>query len=109
MLRRTSLPGTFNADDFLRYCEAWAQPGALTAGLSWYRALRLGAPANTGPVRVPVRVIWGDHDAFLDRDLAEAGAALCDTSEVFHLPRASPWVQHEEAPAVNRLLLEFLG
>jgi pimeloyl-ACP methyl ester carboxylesterase len=58
---------------------------------------------------VPVRVIWGDRDTFLDRGLAEAGAALCERGEVFYLPRATHWVQHEEAAEVNRLLLEFLG
>ncbi len=54
-------------------------------------------------------MIWGDRDAFLDRGLAEAGAALCDQDEVIHLPDASHWLQHEEPAAVNRLLLEFLG
>jgi len=56
-----------------------------------------------------VRVIWGDRDAFLDRGLAEAGAALCDSREVFHLPRATHWVQHEDPAEVNRLLLDFLA
>jgi epoxide hydrolase 4 len=69
----------------------------------WARYYR--APAR---VRVPVRVIWGDKDAFLEAGLAEASAALCDQAEVFHLPGATHWVQHEEADAVNRLLIEFL-
>ena len=97
VLRRTSRPGTFSGADFARYREAWAQPDALSAGLNWYRALRLAAPPPEVPVRVPVRVIWGDRDAFLDGGLAEAGAALCDDCEVFHLSGATHWVQHEEA------------
>ena len=53
-----------------------------------------------------MRVIWGDRDAFLETGLAEASAALCDQAEVFHLPHATHWVQHEEPDAVNRLLTE---
>jgi pimeloyl-ACP methyl ester carboxylesterase len=109
VLRRTSRPGTFSAADFWRYREAWSRPGALIGSLNWYRALRLGAALPAGRVRVPVRVIWGDRDTFLDRGLAEAGAALCERGEVFYLPRATHWVQHEEAAEANRLLLEFLG
>ena len=54
-------------------------------------------------------MIWGDRDAFLDCGLAEAGAALCESSEVFHLPWATHWVQHEDPTEVNRLLLDFLA
>ena len=110
VLRRTSRLGTFSDADFARYREAWAQPGALTGGLNWYRALRHGSAGRIPPrISVPVRVIWGDRDAFLDRGLAEAGAELCENAEVFRLPRATHWVQHEEADEVNRLLLDFLG
>jgi pimeloyl-ACP methyl ester carboxylesterase len=55
-----------------------------------------------------VRLIWGDKDAFLEPGLVKASAALCDRAEVFHLPDATHWVQHEEAETVNRLLIEFL-
>jgi pimeloyl-ACP methyl ester carboxylesterase len=109
-LRRTSRPGTFTVEDFRHYREAWAQPGTLTAMLNWYRALRLSAASQMpARVRVPMRVIWGDKDAFLDRGLAEASAALCDQAEVFHLATATHWVQHEEPDEVNRLLIAFLG
>src|SRR3954454_3449535 len=101
---RTSRPGTFTGEDLRRYGEAWAQPGALTAMLNWYRALRLSASSTPAArIRVPVRVIWGERDAFLGSGLAEAGAALCDDAEVIHLPDASHWLQHEEPDRVNRL------
>jgi pimeloyl-ACP methyl ester carboxylesterase len=108
-LTRTSRPGTFTPEDLARYRAAWSQPGALTAMLGWYRAVRLrSAMPRPVRVRVPVRVIWGDRDAFLDRDLAEAGLAWYDRGEACHLRAASHWVQHEEPDEVNRLLLQFL-
>jgi len=109
-LRRTARPGVFTAAEFRVYREAWRQPGALTAMLGWYRALprsaRQLAPAH---IPAPVRVIWGDRDAFLDRGHAEAALALCDRGETFHIPEATHWVQHEEPDRVNRLLIEFLA
>ena len=107
-LVRTSRCGIFTTADLNRYREAWAQPGALTAMLAWYRALRLQQPLRAR-VRPPVLVIWGDGDRFLDRRLAEAGIAWCDRGEVVHLGHATQWVQHEEPKEVNRLLLRFLA
>ena len=108
-LGATARPGIFGAHEAERYRTAWSQPGALTAMLNWYRALPLTArtppPNRASP---PVRVIWGDQDLFLDKRLAEAGAALCEQAEVFHLSGATHWVQHDEPERVSQLLLEFL-
>lgn len=109
-LIRTSQPGAFQADDLERYRDAWAQPGALTAMLNWYRALPLQARSGRAErIRVPVRVIWGDRDTALEPGLAEASLALCERGEAFHIPGATHWVQHEKAAEVNRLLVEFLS
>lgn len=106
----TSGPGTFAAEDLARYREAWAQPGALTSMLNWYRALPAYATKlRPDRIEVPVQVIWGDRDQFLDRSLAEAGLALCRQGKADHLPMATHWVQHEEAAQVNRLLIGFLA
>ena len=37
-------PRHVHHQDLARYREAWARPGALTAMLSWYRAVRLRQP-----------------------------------------------------------------
>ena len=109
-LTGSSRPGTFGDADLAHYRRAWSQPGALTAMLAWYRAVRLQQPPTT-PLRVevPVQVIWGDRDRFLDHRLAEAGIAACEHGEVHHLRQASHWVQHEEPDEVNRLLRRFLA
>ena len=109
MMVGTARRGTFNEPDFARYRDAWAQPGALTAMLNWYRALPTYAGSLAArPIHVPVRVIWGDRDAFLDASLVEAGLRLCRLGEAFHLSEATHWVQHEEPGHVSRLLIEFL-
>jgi pimeloyl-ACP methyl ester carboxylesterase len=108
-MKRSSRPGTFEADDFRRYREAWRRPRALTAMLNWYRALRLYARSLPPEgMRVPLRVIWGDRDAFLEQGMVEAALRWCERGEAFHLPDATHWVQHEEPERVNELLIEFL-
>ncbi len=109
-LDSTARPGTFTREDAARYRTAWAQPGALTAMLNWYRALPAGAGSvQSKRIQVPVRVIWGDRDAYLENGLAEAGLALCGHGEVFHLGGATHWVQHDEPERVSELLAEFLA
>ncbi|MBF9222813.1 alpha/beta fold hydrolase [Hymenobacter ruricola] len=108
-LRGTSRRGTFSSADLARYEVAWAQPGAMRSMINWYRAAarfasRLG---KTGRVSVPVRIIWGERDAFLRRELAQESLAYCDDAELTYLP-ASHWVQHEMPAEVNELLLRFL-
>lgn len=108
----TSRPGTFTPADLDVYRAAWAQPGALTGMLNWYRALRLGGGAGAtrgdGRIAVPVRILWGDRDQALEPALADASLAWCDAGEVFHFPDATHWLQHEEPAAVTARLLEFL-
>jgi pimeloyl-ACP methyl ester carboxylesterase len=108
-LRRTSRAGTFGAEDWPIYRAAWRQPGALTAMLNWYRAISLPAGSSVPQrIRVPVRIIWGERDAFLDRGLADSCLAICDRGEIFRFPDVTHWVQHEEPDAVNRLLIQFM-
>jgi pimeloyl-ACP methyl ester carboxylesterase len=107
-LLRTSRRGTFTRTDLDRYEEAWAEPGALTAMLNWYRALRLRPPSRDARVHTPTLVIWGTHDQALERGLAEASLALCDEGRIVWLEAAGHWVHLEEAAAVNAALVDFL-
>ena len=112
-LRTSARPGTFADSELESYREGWRQPGALRGMLAWYRALPLQATTAarrpTRRIKVPVQVIWGDRDPFLDAGLAERGAACCDGPvEVLHLPQAGHWLHHEEQEAVSLALVAFL-
>jgi pimeloyl-ACP methyl ester carboxylesterase len=110
-LRKTSRPGTFTDADLAVYRQAWAQPGALTGMLNWYRAAVRHRPhLPRGPrVRVPTLVFWGGRDRFLKTKLASASLRYCDAGRLELLPWASHWVHLEEPGRVNRLLTHFLG
>lgn len=101
--------GALDAALMERYRSAWAQPGALGAMLDWYRALPASMAMRRPRVQVPVRVIWGDRDAFLDKGLAEASLACCEQGEARHLPEATHWLHHEAPQEVAGLLAEWLG
>jgi pimeloyl-ACP methyl ester carboxylesterase len=113
LLRRSlvgsSRPGTFSEGDLNRYREAWAQPGALTAMLNWYRMLpMLGEPPVTERLPMPVQVLWGVRDRFLQRGLAEASLAVCQQGAARWFDTATHWVHLEEPGAVNAAMLDFL-
>lgn len=112
-LTANSRPGTFGGEDLDRYAEAWSQPGALTAMINYYRALRL-RPSGDGAHRIasPTLVIWGGRDRFLELHLAEAALDLCDRgdgSRLLILDEAGHWPHIEEPDAVNLALADFLG
>ncbi len=107
-LRKSSRPGTFSDDDLAQYRIAWSQPGAVRSMINWYRALirRPAARRSSVRVTVPTLIIWGIHDQFLQRGLAEASLAYCDDGRVDYLD-TTHWVQHEAPQRVNELILDF--
>lgn len=110
MMTGTSRRGTFSREDLDRYAAAWAQSGALTAMLNYYRALRLRRGGSTAPrVQPQTLVLWGVRDAFLERETAEASLRRCDRGTVVFFEKATHWVHLEEPEAVNAAILRFLG
>lgn len=103
-------PGAFTAQDIDRYREAWAQPGAITATINYYRASmrRPGAARRgaLGPVTAPTLVIWGERDRYLGAELAEPSRDdVPGLTRVVRMPEASHWVQHDEPDRVSELLI----
>lgn len=105
-LRGSSYPGTFSDDDLEEYKMAWSQPGAFRAMVNWYRA-SLQRPLTrdvTIRITVPTLLIWGVHDHFLKREMAQPSIDLCDKGRLVFFETATHWVQHEEAERVTELI-----
>ncbi|CAN5890852.1 alpha/beta fold hydrolase [soil metagenome] len=95
LLRRSGL----SADRAARYVERQRQPGALTASLAWYRALRLAGRRPRGDVSVPTLYVWSDGDTALGRHAAEhTGDHVTGPYRFEVLEGVSHWMP-EEAPA----------
>jgi pimeloyl-ACP methyl ester carboxylesterase len=113
--------GTFDDEDERRYRAAWAQPGALTGGLNYYRAARVGPPTGEGSstgnlaeggrspiVRVPTLVIWGERDEFLLTGNLNGLERVVPDLRIERIPDGTHWVIHELPELVNRLMRDFI-
>jgi pimeloyl-ACP methyl ester carboxylesterase len=110
-LRGSLQRGSFSPADIDRYVEAIARPGALTAGINYYRALGRYGPRFTRRLRridCPVLVIWGERDPYVGRELAEPPREWVPNVRVERLPEVSHWVQNDAPEQVNALLIDFL-
>ncbi len=107
---RTSLrPEAFTEPDLVRYAAAWAQPGAWTAMLNWYRAaLRYPAPPWR-IVRAPTLLLWGEQDVALDLALTHDLRRWVPHLWRHTVPHAGHWVHLEDPTEVNAALLAFFG
>lgn len=103
----SSRSNTFTLDDLNEYRKAWSNPGTVTAMINWYRAFfrtRLPLPENL-KVHVPTRILWGERDMFLLREMAQESVFYCDSAELTYFPDATHWLQHEEPEAVSAALI----
>ncbi|MFF0215949.1 alpha/beta fold hydrolase [Streptomyces vinaceus] len=92
------------------YVARFAEPGALTAALNWYRALPEALTVPSGRIRVPTLYAWGDQDFALGRTAAEGTGAWIDSHYRFEvLEGAGHWLPDEHADRVDPLVLAHLA
>ena len=96
------------------YITAWSQPGALTGGLNYYRAMtgensiNMPDPASN-MVNVPTLVIWGDKDTALLTSNLDSLTQYVPDLTIKHIPDGTHWVIHEHPQAVTTFIREFLA
>ena len=114
--------GVFTEADKEAYIAAWSQPGALTGGLNYYRAARVGPPAPGGEksegnfgvganammVNVPTLVIWGEKDTALLTGNLEGLDKYVPKLTIKRIPDGTHWVIHEKPALVNQYIHEFI-
>ena len=111
--------GYFTEEDRKAYIEAWSQPGALTGGLNYYRAARLGpftgesddilsADTSLFTVKVPTLVIWGEKDRWLLTGNLNGLEKYVPNLTIKRIPDGSHWVIHEKPALVNSYIREFI-
>ena len=104
--------------DHDRYLRDLARPGALTAGLNWYRGAFMPPGPEEAPwpalpkweqVRSPTLGLWGEGDPFLlEPQIAESGAFVAAEWRYERISGAGHWLMLDQPETVNKLLLEFL-
>jgi len=120
--------GIFTEADKKAYIGAWSQPGALTGGLNYYRAARVGPPtvpptpgaADTASgnlamdqsqltVKVPTLVIWGEKDTALLTGNLEGLDQYVPNLTIKRIPDGTHWVIHEKPAEVDGYIREFIA
>ena len=110
-------------DDAVRraYLAAWAQPGALTGSLNYYRSSPLYPPSDADAgaaklkleprdflVRVPTLILWGEQDMALLPGILEGIEDLVEDLEVARVPDAAHWLMEEKPDRVNAEIRRFI-
>lgn len=113
--------GILSEEDRTAYLEAWSQPGALTGGLNYYRAARVGPPSRMGStesfpnrselpsleVTMPTLVIWGEKDPYILTGNLNGLEKYVPKLRIERMPDATHWVVHEKPELVTALIREF--
>jgi len=85
----------------------FAQPGALTAALNWYRAMNRHDADGLPPVRVPTTYVWGSEDMAFGREAAENTRYHVEAPYTFvPLEGAGHWLLEEATDTVAEAIAE---
>ncbi len=136
-IRQSAVRQDAISDEDLRTLrEAASRPGALRAGINYYRAV-FRSPDAVGSwprwlrrfvygdrpvpgarltledwpkITAPTLLIWGEHDVALGKELTVGMEPLfTGPLEIKYIPLSGHWVQQEQPEVVNGYLLDFLG
>lgn len=101
--------------DIEQYLADLSRPGALTAGLNWYRAnlaphLELQPRTPPPPVAAPTLGLWSTGDNYLtEHRMVRSSEHATGPWRYERIEAASHWMQLDQPDRINRLLLEFLS
>lgn len=91
------------------YVAQLSAPGALTAALSWYRAMRSDL-ASLPAVTVPTTFVWSDQDAAIGRVAAERCGEFVDADFRFvELTGISHWIPEQHPEVLAEAILARIG
>ena len=105
---------TQNHSELEKWVKDLSRPGALTAGLNWYRAnvhprTQLQEGPALPPVQAPTLGVWSTGDAYLTEEpMIRSERYIAGSWHYERIENSSHWMQLDEPDRVNRLLVSFL-
>jgi pimeloyl-ACP methyl ester carboxylesterase len=107
-LVESSNTGTFDDEILSQLTTVWKQPGAITGMLNWYRAaLRRPVEASNLNVACPTRILWGENDIALTKEMAQLSTQYCEDVELTYYPDGSHWLTHDHPKRVAAEIIRF--
>lgn len=93
-----------------RIRELFSEPGATTATVNWYRAMRYSLRSPAPAVRVPTLFIWSDGDSAVTRAAADANPKYVHAPYRFEVfEGVSHWIAEERPNETASLVLEHIA
>ena len=113
------IPSWYSDEVRKRYHACWHR--GLHGAINYYRATPLHPPTATEPgplalqvdpedmrVHVPTRVIWGESDHALPKNLIDGLEKWVDDLVIERIAEGTHWVVHEQPHRTNGLIRQFL-
>ncbi len=107
-LMNAAMYGSMSQAQRDEYNTVFAEPGALTGALNWYRANNSFATAPMPPVTVPVLFIWGNQDPAVGAAGVAAQHKYITGPFESHELDAGHWLMEEATDEVAAIVLAFL-
>lgn len=97
-------------EDIEIYKYVFAQKGALTGAINYYRASVYEKPLQPpkDSLKMPVLIIWGSKDIYLEKEMADACGKFVSNLSVKYVDNATHFVQLDQPDVVNNLMWQFL-
>lgn len=93
-----------------RIRELFSEPGATTATVNWYRAMRYSLRSPVRAVRVPTLFIWSDGDSAVTRAAADTNPKYVQAPYRFEVfEGVSHWIAEERPNETAALVLEHIA
>ena len=107
---RKMMQGVMPANQFDEYLRVLSEPGALTGGLNWYRAMDLSQSNNRVQyVKKPVLFIWGNKDKAIGRVAIDAQKEYIKGPYKELELDAGHWLIEEKPKIVVKEILSHIG
>lgn len=109
LTKRTNELSEFDMD---KYVEAWSQPGAINAGLDYYRASvkdTFTTGGWDGTINVPTLVLHGMKDIALTPKILNDLEDYVEDLKIVKIDNATHWVMIDAPEKVNSSIKEFIG
>ncbi|MPZ23227.1 MAG: alpha/beta fold hydrolase [Dehalococcoidia bacterium] len=108
---------TAGARDVDHYVADLSRPGALTAGINWYRAnagpevlFRVGRQFDWTSISAPTLGVWSSGDPYLGEESMIASARYVSGEWRYErIDDSGHWIPLDQPDRLNALLLDFLG
>lgn len=109
-IKKSAFNAPYPESELVALKKEWKEKSSMTFMLNWYRAMKdLKEKSPKEKISVPVTLVWGARDPFLQKKMAEDSLALCEKGQFILLENTGHWPHHENKIELSTLMLSLFG